>query len=235
MGTPSSRSARTVASAGGPTTAVHPTTPCSSPPRTCSPTSARGWARRNPPRRPALSIPAPSAPPLIVAQPAPRGVELVWAGTDRWPQLGYLAAGGLLAVAAMAVVGLPPVDLHGPLHYLGVMDPACGLTRGVVALARGRLATAWTYNPASPLVLAGGVGALVRLVIGRRTGRWLEVRIAPHRRRLAMLLAALALLGLWANQQQHAALLRPRPRTSRPASRPPRGHFAAAGGGRTPA
>ncbi len=146
--------------------------------------------------------------PLTVPQRAPRRVELVWADADRYPQLAGLATGGLLAVAVMAVVGLPPVDLHGPLHYLGVMDPACGLTRGMVALAHGRPATAWAYNPASPVVLAGAVGALARVAVGRRTGRWLEVRVA--RRRLAMFLVTVALLGLWANQQRHAALLRAR-------------------------
>jgi len=51
-------------------------------------------------------------------------LRLHWQPTDRHPVL--------------AAVGLPPVDLHGPLHYLGVMDPLCGMTRGTVAVLRGR-------------------------------------------------------------------------------------------------
>jgi hypothetical protein len=65
--------------------------------------------------------------------------------------LAPLAAAGLLAAGVLAVVGLPPVDLHGPLHRLGIMDPLCGMTRGVVAVLRGQLGRAVAYNPASPL------------------------------------------------------------------------------------
>jgi hypothetical protein len=43
-----------------------------------------------------------------------------WSPVDRsGPQLTRLAAGGLLAGAALAVTGPPPIDLHGPLHHLG--------------------------------------------------------------------------------------------------------------------
>jgi Protein of unknown function (DUF2752) len=103
------------------------------------------------------------------------------------------------------VVGLPPVDLHGPLHYLGVMDPLCGMTRGTVAVLRGQLALAWAYNPASPPLVAGAALALGRWLVGRLTGRWLEVRVGPGR--VAWAVGAVALLVLWANQQAHAALL----------------------------
>jgi len=61
-----------------------------------------------------------------------RPVRLRWEQADRHPTLTPLAAAGLLAAAILAVVGLPPVDLHGPLHRLGIMDPLCGMTRGVV-------------------------------------------------------------------------------------------------------
>jgi len=36
------------------------------------------------------------------------------------------AAAALAAAAGMAVFGLPPVDLHGLLHHVGIMDPLCG-------------------------------------------------------------------------------------------------------------
>jgi hypothetical protein len=67
--------------------------------------------------------------------------------------------------------GLPPVDLHAPLHYLAVMDPLCGMTRGVRLVARGDLAGAVRYNPAAPLVPFGGGLLLVRAAHGHRTGR----------------------------------------------------------------
>jgi hypothetical protein len=79
-------------------------------------------------------------------------VRLRWARADRHPTLAPLAAAGLLAAGLLAVVGLPPVDLHRPLHHLGIMDPLCGMTRGTVALLRGQLGQAVAYNPASPLL-----------------------------------------------------------------------------------
>jgi hypothetical protein len=91
--------------------------------------------------------------------------------------LAPLAAGGLLAAGMLAVVGLPPVDLHGPLHYLGIMDPLCGMTRGTVAVLRGRLGQAVAYNPASPLLVTGAVLALGRWLVGRLTGRWLDATL----------------------------------------------------------
>src|SRR6266542_1728907 len=84
-------------------------------------------------------------------------VLLVWASVDHHRGLTHLAVGGLLAGAILAVTGPPPLDLHGPLHYLGIMDPGCGMTRGVLWTLRGRLDRAWAYNPASPLLVAGAL------------------------------------------------------------------------------
>jgi Protein of unknown function (DUF2752) len=124
---------------------------------------------------------------------------------DRHRMLAPLAAGGVLAAGMLAVVGLPPIDLHGPLHELGIMDPLCGMTRGTVAVLRGQLELAWAYNPASPLLVAGAALALGRWMVGRMTGRWLEVRVRPSR--VAWAAGAVAVLVLWVNQQAHAALL----------------------------
>jgi hypothetical protein len=152
---------------------------------------------------------------VVIAAPASQqvgvlrrlGVEQVgWSSVDRRPELGWVAAGGLLAAVVLAIVGPPPVDLHGPLHrWLGIMDPACGMTRGVIATLRGHPGRAWAYNPASLLVVPGALAILVRAAVGRLAGRWVDVRLRPTR--LLWLLAATALLLLWVNQQRHAALL----------------------------
>jgi hypothetical protein len=133
-------------------------------------------------------------------------VGLRWEGADRHPTLALFAAAGLLAAGVLAVVGLPPVDLHGPLHRLGIMDPLCGMTRGTVAVLHGQLGLAVADNPASPLLLAGGVLALGRWLVGRLTGRWLDATVRRTPRTVGI--AAAAVLALWVNQQAHAALLR---------------------------
>jgi hypothetical protein len=46
-------------------------------------------------------------------------LRLRWEQADRHPTLAPLAAAGLLAVGVLAMVGLPPIDLHGPLHPWG--------------------------------------------------------------------------------------------------------------------
>jgi hypothetical protein len=105
----------------------------------------------------------------------------------------------------LAIFGLPPVDLHLPPHHLGIMDPACGMTRGVRLVVRGDLAGAMRYNPAAPLVPLCGLLLLARHTIGWRTGRWadLSVRWTPT----LVATAALALGLLWARQQANVDLL----------------------------
>ena len=107
--------------------------------------------------------------------------------------------------ALMAVFGMPPFKVHGPLHQFGVMDPLCGMTRGTVAVMRGAIASAWRYNPASLLVPPAAAALVVRGLVGRATGRWLVVdwRLAP----VGWGLAAVVIGLLWVNQQAHAALL----------------------------
>jgi hypothetical protein len=133
-------------------------------------------------------------------------VGLRWEREDRHPTLAPLAAAGLLVAGVLAVVGLPRVDLHGPLHHLGIMDPLCGMTRGTVVLLRGQLGQAVAYNPASPLLIAGALLALGRWLVGRLTSRWLDATLRPTPRTVG--LAAAMVLVLWVNQQAHAALLR---------------------------
>jgi hypothetical protein len=91
------------------------------------------------------------------------------------------------------------------LHYAGIMDPQCGMTRAVRLLALGRFTDAWAFNPASFALLIVVGALLVRAVIGAVTHMWahLEVNARPQ-----FALAVTVLTGvLWVNQQSHASLL----------------------------
>jgi len=128
-----------------------------------------------------------------------------WDDHDSLSGLTMVTALACAAAAAMAIFGLPPVDLHGPWHYLGVMDPLCGMTRAVRLLALGQVRRAVEYNPASPLLAALGAVVLVRAGIGCARGRWLRVQV--HLSPVTLTVSALLVGLLWAHQQTHAALL----------------------------
>jgi len=91
---------------------------------------------------------------MIATSRAP--VRLFWNDHNRWEWLGRVALVGLAAGAVLAIAGLPPVDVHGPLHYVGIMDPLCGGTRGLRLMMRGHLASAWRDNPAGRVPAASG-------------------------------------------------------------------------------
>ena len=133
-------------------------------------------------------------------------MTLQWAATDRHFKWLRLAAIGSVIAFALAVFGLPPVSIHEPTHFLGIMGPSCGMTRAVRLLARGDLSGAWRYNPGS-FVLAAAAGLLLaRAVVGITTGRWLE--IAVHRPRLVWAGLLISSVALWVNQQAHVSLIR---------------------------
>lgn len=138
-----------------------------------------------------------------------RPTTLRWEPTDRHWWLTALAAAAVAVAAAMAIVGLPPVDLHGPLHRAGIMDPFCGGTRAARYTAQGRLDEAWRYNPLSILVVLGGVAAIVRAIVGITARRWLILSVAwtPRRRRIALATVLLLLVALEVRQQLRADLL----------------------------
>lgn len=133
------------------------------------------------------------------------GVQLRWDHDDSLTWSAPLAFGGLAAASLLAIFGMPPVNLHGPLHFIGVMDPLCGMTRGVAASMRGDLLTAWRFNPASPLVPILGLTAIARWAYGRLVGRWLTVRY--RRTTISTTMIAVAVVALEINQQMHADLL----------------------------
>ncbi|MGH8914902.1 MAG: DUF2752 domain-containing protein [Acidimicrobiia bacterium] len=104
-------------------------------------------------------------------------VALRWERHDRHPTTTRLVLIGIPLVVILAIVGLPPVDIHGPLHYLGIMGPTCGMTRGVMWTARGDLARAWQFNPASAVVIPTMAVLTGRVIYGRISGRWLNLYI----------------------------------------------------------
>lgn len=119
--------------------------------------------------------------------------------------LTWLALLGVVAGTSLAVLGLPAADLHGPLHYLGLMDPLCGATRGVRLAFLGDLAGAWRYNPAAIPLAAGAVFMVARSLLGWATGCWInaELKWTPTIKTVLCVL----IVALWVNQQDAPLLL----------------------------
>lgn len=82
------------------------------------------------------------------------GARLLWRWSDRDEHRTlFLILGAMVAAGSVLRVLPREVDVvHTFEHGLGFMAPTCGLTRGGLALLRGDLATAWSYNPAVFLV-----------------------------------------------------------------------------------
>lgn len=110
----------------------------------------------------------------------------------------------IIGVALLAVIGIPSADLHGPLHYLGIMDPLCGATRAMYLSVHGNLRQAMSYNPGAPILLAAAGIVVLRAAVGAASRRWLTITFS---RRSAAVLLGVALVALEVNQQSHAALL----------------------------
>jgi hypothetical protein len=143
-----------------------------------------------------------------VAEPRPL-LRTSLARRDQHWWLTLLGVLELAIAAAMAIFGLPPVDLHSPLHKIGIMDPFCGGTRAARYTAQGNLAEAWRYNPLSILVVYGAGLAVFRAVVGLLGRRWVTFTVCwtPGRRRwaIAILIVLVALLEI--RQQLRADLL----------------------------
>lgn len=138
------------------------------------------------------------------------------ARAGRWPAVSltarrtespvwtWLALSGLLGALVLAVLGVPSVDMHGPLHYAGIMDPLCGATRSVYLTMHGQWEAALRYNPAAPLLLIVAASMVLRGAAGWWTRRWVQIRMP---RRTAIAVAVVALVALQVRQQSSVALL----------------------------
>jgi hypothetical protein len=123
---------------------------------------------------------------------------------DTHPAWTRIALAGMVIGAVLAVFGLPHANLHGPLHYVGVMDPLCGGTRSVYLTLHGRLHEAIRYNPAGPLLVIAAAAVLIRAAIGRLSGYWVSVRVP---RGLLIGVGIIAVIALEVNQQLDVGLL----------------------------
>lgn len=169
-------------------------------------TDGLGWRTDGSGRRPAHPVGAREADPEPSAKVAARSLVVVsWADHDRVHDLTIVVVAGCLLAAVLAVFGLPPVDIHGPTHYVGIMDPLCGMTRAARLLALGDVRRALDYNPASPLLALFGILMLGRAVLGHLTRRWLDVRLRLSPTIWAVCVVLVA--ALWINQQAHSSLL----------------------------
>ena len=128
---------------------------------------------------------------------------------DRYRWITLVSIGLLAIAGGMAALDLPPIDLHGPNHWFGIMDPLCGGTRAARYTTRGEWGLAWKYNPLG-IVTVVAVGLLVlRASAGVLTRRWIALDISWTRggRWAAVIVVALLLIALEIRQQGRADLL----------------------------
>ncbi len=132
---------------------------------------------------------------------------IVWADRDRARPITFAAVLLLVAAIVLRIVGVPPIDVHGLLHYLGIMDPLCGGTRAMFLLTSGEFGAAAHYNPVVFPIAAAGVVLLARATVGWITQRWLDVRLPRIALRIGVALVLIAFVALGARQQLHAEML----------------------------
>lgn len=143
----------------------------------------------------------------MVGTTTPRTRWIGWADRDRFASLTFAAAFLLLGAVVLRVVGVPPIDVHGPLHYLGIMDPFCGGTRAMYLLSAGDFRRAATYNPIVFPLAAAIVLLVARAVIGWATHRWPKFTLSPTVRRVLLVALVIAVAALGVRQQLNAEML----------------------------
>lgn len=143
----------------------------------------------------------------MVQTPPARPRIVSWLDRDHAPSFTHGALFLLVGAAVLSLVGVPPVDLHGPLHYLGIMDPLCGGTRAMYLLTTGDFVRAARYNPIVFPLAVVLVILLVRAAIGWATHRWFDLTLSRTGRRLLIFALVLGLVVLGVRQQLNADML----------------------------
>lgn len=131
--------------------------------------------------------------------------RVTWTGRDHQPWLTFCGVAIAAASLWLGIFGVPRVDLHAPPHYLGVMDPLCGMTRALHAFVTGDLQRAWRYNPGVFVVAVAAALLLLRAAVGVTTKRWVSAGFLSSK--WTRLTIALFVVSLWINQQLNAPLL----------------------------
>lgn len=141
----------------------------------------------------------------VQQRPRVRAVTIEWTVADGLRPVTACALVIVLAAAGMAQLGIPSLPIMWPLYRLGLVAPTCGLTRGVVALARTDFADAWSWNPASYLIGFAVTAVAFRFGAGVWTKRWLHMRLRLTWRLTTAVIVLL--VALWLRQQANADLL----------------------------
>ena len=134
--------------------------------------------------------------------------RLSWEPSDSHRVISVVGVSGLMVALALTIWGLPSFTTPSPTHQLGVMAPTCGGTRAAYFTMQGEFGEAWHYNPLGIVAVIASFGALVRVLIGAFTRRWLTLTIVWSRRRAWIVVAvAVVLLALLEVRQQMRAEL----------------------------
>lgn len=126
----------------------------------------------------------------------------------RWGMPALLA--GVLMTAsfteAPAHLPLSPCAFY---NVTGLPCPACGLTRGFVALGHGHLAASLAWHPLAPVLYVATFGALVVSVLAAvRGGPW---RFERRTTQYAAAIATVAVMAVWVWRLAHGPLPGPPP------------------------
>lgn len=143
------------------------------------------------------------------ARMRPPWVRLTWQRADQHLLVSLLGIGALVAAGGLALMGLPPVDVHGVLHRFGIMDPLCGGTRAARYAALGQWGQAWRYNPLGILAVVIAAGITLRTVTGLLSRRWMTITLnwTPRRKRVVALFVVALAVALTVRQQLRADIL----------------------------
>jgi len=101
----------------------------------------------------------------------------------------------VLAATVLSARAGRPVTLCPFKLLTGLPCPACGTTRGLLALAGGDWGGPWRQNPLAFSLLAGAAGLLGFRLIAART---IRLDLSARQRIAAIVLSAALLIANWA-------------------------------------